>query len=181
VVDPGPPFTLVAGALDHGPPTLGWRLEEPDGRRMLPDRLAALGVAGETIGRLQREGSIEDGGRRVTLDEVSEPRPGQRFAFLMDTRLCDTAFELAEGTDMLVCESTFSTADEALAHAWGHLTAAQAARIAATSGTQLLVLTHFSQRYPDESLLLDEAREVFPNAVAARDLTRIPVPPRRGP
>jgi hypothetical protein len=66
VVDPGPPFTLVAGALDHGPPTLGWRLEEPERRRMLPDRLAALGVTGEAVGRLQREGSIEAGGRRVT-------------------------------------------------------------------------------------------------------------------
>jgi ribonuclease Z len=181
VVDAGPPFALVAGALDHGPPTLGWRLEEPDGRRMLPDRLAALGVAGEAIGRVQREGSIEADGRRVTLDEVSEPRPGQRFAFLMDTRLCDTAFELAEGADMLVCESTFSSADEDLARAWGHLTAAQAARIAAASGARLLVLTHFSQRYPDESLLLDEAREVFPNVAAAQDLTRIPVPPRRRP
>src|SRR5438093_490026 len=42
-VDPGPPFTLVAGTLAHGPPTLGWRLEEPEGRRMLPDRLSALG------------------------------------------------------------------------------------------------------------------------------------------
>ena len=178
-VDPGPPFTLVAGALDHGPPTLGWRLEEPDGRRMLPDRLAALGVAGEAIGRLQREGSIVAGGRRITLDEVSELRPGQRFAFLMDTRLCDTAFELAHDADMLVCESTFTTADEDLAFAYGHLTTAQAARIAATSGARLLVLTHFSQRYGDESLLFNEAREVFPDTVAARDLARIPVPPRR--
>ena len=61
---------------------------------------------------------------------MSAPRPGQRFAFLMDTRLCDTAFELADGADMLVCESTFSSADEDLAHAYGHLTAAQAAHIA---------------------------------------------------
>jgi ribonuclease Z len=118
-------------------------------------------------------------GRRVSLHQTSTTRPGQRFAFLMDTRLCDAAFALAEGADMLVCESTFLSADERLARAYGHLTAAQAGRIAAESGVRLLVLTHFSQRYPDESVLLEEAREVFPDAVAARDLARIPVPSRR--
>ena len=96
----------------------------------------------------------------------------------MDTRLCDAAFELAEGVDMLVCESTFLGADEDLARSYGHLTAAQAARIARDAGARLLVLTHFSQRYPDPSPLVDEARAVFPEVVAARDLDRIPVPRR---
>ena len=45
VVDPGPPFELVAKRLDHLPDTLGWRLEEPVGRTMLPDRLQAAGKA----------------------------------------------------------------------------------------------------------------------------------------
>jgi ribonuclease Z len=52
----------------------------------------------------------------VSLEQVSEPRRGQRFAFIMDTRLCDAAFALADGADMLVCESTFADAEAALAH-----------------------------------------------------------------
>jgi ribonuclease Z len=179
VVAGGPPFTLVAGRLEHQIETYGWRLEEPDGRRMLPDRLAALGVEGPDIGTLQREGAVRGaGGRRVTLAEVSEHRPGQRFAFVMDTGLCDAAFALAEGADLLVCEATFLTADADLAHRYRHLTAAQAARIAAESGARRLVLTHFSQRYPDEAAILAEAREVFPDCVVARDLMRVPVPRR---
>ncbi|HWD09626.1 MAG TPA: MBL fold metallo-hydrolase, partial [Actinomycetota bacterium] len=55
---------LVAGALCHRTDTFGWRLEEPDGVRMLPDRLAALGVEGPEIGRLAREGSVVGGGGR---------------------------------------------------------------------------------------------------------------------
>jgi ribonuclease Z len=110
---------------------------------------------------------------------VSEHREGQAFAFVMDTALCDAAFELAHGVDMLVCESTFLAAEEDLAAEAGHLTAAQAARIAAESGVRLLVLTHFSQRHPDERVYLDEALEVFPHVVAVRDLDRIPLPPRR--
>ena len=82
-----------------------------------------------------------------SLEEVSEPRRGQRFAFIMDTRLCDGAFALADGADMVVCESTFADAEAALAREYGHLTARQAGRIAAESGARLLVLTHFSQRY----------------------------------
>jgi ribonuclease Z len=174
-----PPFAVVARPLAHGVETLGWRLEEPAGRRMLPDRLAALGVRGPDVGRLQRQGAIEVGGRRVALGEVSAPRPGQRVAVVMDTGLCDAAFELAEAADLLVCESTFLSQDEALARDYGHLTAAQAARIAAEAGARRLVLTHFSQRYPDEQAFLEEARPIFPEVVVAHDLLRVPLPPRR--
>jgi ribonuclease Z len=174
-----PPFELSGRRLDHEPETIGWRLREPDGRSMLPERLAALGVHGPDVGRLRRDGAIELAGRRVTLEQVSVARRGQRVAFVMDTRLCDATFALAEGVDLLICEATYTRADEGLAAAHRHLTAAQAARIAAESGARQLVLTHFSQRYADVSVLLDEAMEVFPATVAARDLQRVPLPPRR--
>ncbi|HTT53610.1 MAG TPA: ribonuclease Z [Streptosporangiaceae bacterium] len=186
VLAPGPlatteAFSLEARALSHSVPTFGYRLAEPDGRRMLPDKLAALGIMGPDVGRLKERGELMAGGRRVTVTEVSQPRPGQRFAFVMDTRLCDAAFELADRADMLVCESTFADADAALAREWGHLTASQAGRIGAESRARLLVLTHFSQRYGpgDEQRLAGEAAGAFGGQVVlARDLTRIPVPPR---
>ena len=180
-VTDGPAFRLEARALEHSAPAVGYRLAEPDGRRMLPDRLAARGITGPDIGRLQREGRLETGGRVVTVEEVSEPRRGQRFAFIMDTRLCDAAFALADQADMLVCESTFADAEADLAHDYGHLTAGQAGRIAAESGARLLVLTHFSQRYESTGVerLADEAASAFGGQVVlARDLDRVPVPPR---
>ena len=179
-----PAFRLDARPLSHSTPTFGYRLAEPDGRRMLPDRLAALGIAGPDIGRLQREGSLVTGGRPVTLEEMSEPRRGQRFAFIMDTRLCDAAFALADQADMLVCESTFAETEAALARDYGHLTAGQAGRIAAEAGARLLVLTHFSQRYDpaDGQRLAGEAASAFGGEVVlARDLSRIPVPTRALP
>jgi ribonuclease Z len=181
-VDPGPePFALLAARLDHRADTFGWRLVEPDGRRMLPDRLEAAGIAGPDVGRLQREGSLVTGdGRTVTLNAMSEHRPGQIFAFVMDTRLCDGAVALAEGADLLVCESTFLERDADLAAAYGHLTAAQAARLAVEAGARQLVLTHFSQRYPDDADFAAEAGEIFPDVVVVKDLDRVPVPPRAG-
>jgi ribonuclease Z len=110
---------------------------------------------------------------------MSAPRPGQVFAFVMDTRLCDGARALAAGADLLVCESTFLERDADLAAAYGHLTAAQAARLAVEAGARRLVLTHFSQRYPDDAVFAAEAGEIFPDVVVVRDLDRVPVPPRR--
>jgi ribonuclease Z len=174
-------FRLEARALSHSVPTVGYRLVEPDGRRMLPEKLAALGITGPDIGRLQREGRLAAGGRTVRLEQVSEPKPGQRFAFIMDTRLCDAAFALADRADMLVCESTFADAEAGLARDYGHLTAGQAGQIAAQAGARLLVLTHFSQRYEsgDDGRLAAEAATAFGGEVVlARDLDRIAVPAR---
>jgi ribonuclease Z len=171
--------TLEARRLDHPVESFGYRLVEPEGRRMLPDRLAAAGVAGPDVGRLQRDGVLEAGGRSVRLAEVSAPRRGQRFAFAMDTRLCDAVFALADGADLLVIESTFLEEDAALAARYGHLTARQAGTVAAESGVRRLVLTHFSQRYPDPDRYRVEAAAVFAgDLVVAADLDRVPVPAR---
>jgi ribonuclease Z len=178
-VDRAPPFSLSAGRLEHGVEVFGWRLEEPDGRRMVPELLEERGIAGPDVGVLQRNGAIEAGGRRVGLDEVSEVRPGQSFAFVMDTRICDAAIELARDVDMLVSESTFASAEAPLAEEYGHMTATQAATVAKQAGVRLLVLTHYSQRYPDIAPLLAEAQSVFANTVAAKDLETIPLPARR--
>jgi ribonuclease Z len=51
--------------------------------------------------------------------------------------------------------------------------------VARQSGVRTLVLTHFSQRYPDASRFLDEARPHFDGEIViAEDLMRVPVPPR---
>ncbi|TDC40727.1 ribonuclease Z [Micromonospora sp. KC213] len=172
--------TLETRRLRHPVETYGYRLVEPDGRRTLPEKLAAYGITGPAVGELLRVGHLDRDGRRVTRDEVSVTRPGQRFAFVMDTGLCDAVYALAEHADLLVIESTFLASEAALAAEVGHLTAAQAARVATESQVRTLVLTHFSQRYADPRRFADEAREHFTgDLVIAEDLTTVPVPPRR--
>ena len=48
-------------------PAFGYRLVEPDGRRMLPDKLLALGITGPDVGLLKQQGELVAGGRRVTV------------------------------------------------------------------------------------------------------------------
>ena len=181
VLADGPAFRLEARPLSHRVPAVGYRLAEPDGRRMLPAELAARGIAGPDIGRLQRDGKLERNGTWTSLADVSAPRRGQKFAFIMDTRLCDAAFELAADADLLVCESTFADADAALADSYGHLTAGQAGQIAAAAGARHLVLTHFSQRYDGTAtaqLLRDASAAYDGDITLAADLDRIEVPHR---
>jgi ribonuclease Z len=174
--------TLVARRLRHRVDAYGYRLVERDGRRMLPERLAAHGIAGPAVGRLQREGMLDVGGTTVSLADVSEVRRGQVFAFVMDTAWCDAAVELAAGADLLVCESTFLQADAELAVRYGHLTAREAGRLAHEAGARRLLLTHFSARYTDPSAFADEAATEFPgDIVVAADLVRVAVPPRVTP
>ncbi|WP_129309241.1 ribonuclease Z [Streptomyces sp. L2] len=172
-----PSYTLEARKLSHPVESYGYRLTEPDGRRMLPERLAAHGVKGPDVGRIQREGRLGD----VTLEQVSEVRRGQRFAFVMDTRLCEGVHALAEDCDLLVIESTFLDEDAGLAADHGHLTAGQAAGVARDAGVRHLVLTHFSQRYADPVEFERQARAAgFEGELTvARDLDRVPVPKRR--
>ncbi|MEU9410528.1 ribonuclease Z [Streptomyces sp. NPDC048281] len=175
-----PAYTLEARRLSHPVESYGYRLTEPDGRRMLPERLAAHGITGPDVGRIQHEGVLGD----VTLDEVSEVRRGQRFAFVMDTRLCDGVHALAEGCDLLVIESTFLDEDAGLAADHGHLTAGQAAAVARDAGVRHLVLTHFSQRYaepenPESFERQARAAGYAGELTVARDLLRVPVPKRR--
>ncbi len=172
-------FRLVSRSLDHTVPAVGWRLEEPARRHLLPERLAALGIRGASAGELERQEWVRVGGRRVDLEEVSEVRPGQVFAFVMDTRRCDAIVELARDADLLVCEATFLDGEEERAADFGHLTARQAAELAAQAGARRLVLTHFSARHPRSDDFANQAREVLDDVVAPDDLTWVAVPPRR--
>ncbi|MGW6782145.1 ribonuclease Z [Streptomyces sp. NPDC054987] len=172
----GASYVLETRRLSHPVESFGYRITEPDGRRMVPEQLARHGIKGPDVGRIQREGRLGE----VTLEDVSEPRPGQRFAFVMDTRLCPGVDELAEGCDMLVIESTFLDEDERLATDHGHLTAGQAARVARDAGVRHLVLTHFSQRYTDPAEFERQARAAgFEGELTvAADLMRVPLPKR---
>ncbi|MFC4561739.1 ribonuclease Z [Nocardiopsis mangrovi] len=179
----GSGLTLTARRLTHRIETYGYRLAEPDGWRMLPERLAARGITGPDIGILEREGRVRDAeGSWVGREECAVPRRGQVFAFAMDTAYCEAAVQLAEGADLLVIESTYLDSEAGFAASRGHLTAAQAARIAERAGVRTLVLTHISERYEeadDERFVAEASARFGGDVVLAADLATIPVPRRR--
>lgn len=171
-------YSLMAHALDHTVPTVGFRLEESRGLRFVSEKLEQAGVRGPMVGELQRKGSIQSGGRQVRLEEVTVPREGNVFAFVMDTRPCPGAAALAKDADLLVMEATYASEHEGLAKSYFHSTARDAAKMAESAGVRMLAITHFSQRYPDAMQHLADARELFPDVIALNDLDRITIPRR---
>lgn len=170
--------SLVATPLDHRVPAIGYRVQEPTTTRFVPALLERAGLSGPIVGRLQAEGRVHVDGRVVHLDDVSEQVVGQSMAFVMDTRVCDAAAELLADVDLGVVEATFRLGDEELADRYGHMTADQAGRLAAAAGVRRLVVTHFSQRYPDTEGFGLEAGRHHDDVIAAVDLGRIAVPDR---
>ncbi|MCP5492475.1 MAG: ribonuclease Z [Chlamydiales bacterium] len=165
-------FTIEAQFLDHGVDNLGYRLKEDDQLKFDRAKLNAHGVKGPLVRQLQDQGHVEIGGKTVTLEDVSWLRQGDIFAYVIDTRPCKNAIHLARDASMLLCESTFLSDSADLARKYHHMTATEAAQIASQAHAKQLILTHFSARYLDEEVFAEEARKIFPNAYAAKDLRR---------
>jgi ribonuclease Z len=171
-------YALKSFPLEHSAPAVGYRLEERAKRRFLPEKLGAMGIHGPMVGELERNGMIRHQGKVVRLEEVTVSRQGSAFAFVMDTRPCQGALELAKNADLLVMEATFVSEHQDLAGLYFHSTAEDAARIALKAGAHKLALGHFSQRYGDTQQHLAEAGKIFPNVVVLNDLDCIDIPRR---
>jgi len=130
-------------------------------------------MAGPLMGKLQRNLPVEFNGRTVTPKEATVLVPGKKVVYLSDTGYCNNAVRLAEDADLLISEATFSSELEGKADEYHHLTAKQAASVAKQANVKRLVLTHFSQRFPDTGPLVAEARDLFPSVEGAEDFMRI--------
>lgn len=175
VIDEGQ-FKIEAAFLSHGVENIGWRITEPDMRKFDPSKLEAAGVRGPMVRELHQVGQVMVDGRLVTLDDVSQIRKGDSISVVIDTRYCKEAVDIARGAKILLCESTYLEEHRDLAYRHYHLTAKQAARIAEEAHAEKLILTHYSARYLHTTDFQNEAREVFENAYAARDLDVFPFP-----
>ncbi len=167
-------FRIEAAFLDHGIENVGWRVTEPDTIKFDKEKLRELGVEGPAVRALEQNGSLEIGGRKIRLEDVSHLRPGDTFAYVVDTRPCAGALRTAKGAKLLLCESTYLDEERALANEYHHMTAKQAAELAKEAGAHTLVLTHFSARYRDTEPLGREAASIFPRVFVAEDFKRIP-------
>ena len=175
-------YSIASYAAHHrGATALGFAIVE-DARRGRFDVELAREMQipeGPLWGRLHKGETVtlEDGRVVASSTLVGAARTGRTVVYTGDTRPCDATVAIARSADVLVHEATFGDEEAERATETGHSTAREAAEIAARAGVRRLVLTHVSARYSrDTSELEQQAREVFPATVFARDGLEIDVP-----
>ncbi len=166
-------FQLAAFPVTHrGPGNFGFIFQEKARRPFLVDRAEALGLpAGPERARLVRGEAVTlADGRIIRPDDVLGPaRPGTKLVFVGDAARTDDLLEPARRADALVIEATYTQLEADVAREFGHLTARQAAELAAAAEVRHLILHHISRRYT-EADILEEAAAIFPRTTVARDL-----------
>jgi ribonuclease Z len=161
----------------RGTDSFGFAFAEKPRRHLRADRLAALDVPPGPARRklLRGEVVVLNNGRRVMPDDVATPpQPGPRVVVVGDAACAEELLEEVRTADALVIEATFLERDADKAAERGHLTAAQAARLAAAAEVGALHLTHLSGRYRHTEIEA-EARAFFSAAAVARDFDRVTV------
>ena len=110
------------------------------------------------------EGEVIANSRLTTPAE-----PARSYAYCSDTRYIKTLHELVKGVSTLYHESTYAAEDAERARLYWHSTSQDAAKVARDASVGKLLLGHFSARYNNESQLLEEAKEIFPNSYLTRE------------
>src|SRR6185436_11460747 len=156
-------FRLYAFPVQHrGTGCFGFAFEEKAHRPFLVERAEALGVPAGPIRRHLVAGEtveLPDGRRIGPEDVLGPPLPGARLIHVGDCGETADLIEVARGAEALVIESTYLEVEAEMARDFGHLTAAQAARLAREAGVKQLYLTHLSRRYRERDVL-EEAQKI---------------------
>lgn len=165
-------FSLSAVPVNHrGPDCYGFVFEEKPHSPFLADKADELGVPfGPERSRLVRGEAITlADGRVIQPDDVlGKALPGTKYVHIGDVGQTDNLLDACRDADALVIESTYLSADKELAQQFGHLTAADAARLAREAQVKTLLLTHLSRRYFVRDVR-QEAQAIFPHTYVAND------------
>lgn len=115
-------------------------------------------------------------GTIVPNDRLTTPSaPSRRYAYCSDTIYHRPIIELIKGVDLLFHEATFTQSEAQRAKETHHTTAEQAGMIARDAEVKQLLIGHFSARYEDEDILLQEAEAVFPNTLLAKENLKVTI------
>jgi len=166
-------MTISAFPVIHrGPGCFGYLFQEKSRRPFLAEEAERLGVPRGPERRLLVQGqaiTLPDG-RVIRPEQVLGPEiRGTKLVHVGDAGRVDNLIQVCQGADALIIEATYLSREAEMAARFGHLTAAQAAELAAAAQVGTLFLVHISRRYSEREII-QEAREIFPRAIVPRDL-----------
>lgn len=164
--------TVETVPLQHRVPCCGYIFrEKPTLPHIRRDMIDFYGIPTSQINNIKNgaDWTTEDGDVIPNARLVEPAEPPRSYAYMSDTRYMPHLYERLKNVTTLYHESTYTTENEDRAKLYYHSTARQAATVARAAGVRKLILGHYSARYNDEKVLLDEAREVFPESYLSNE------------
>lgn len=157
-------LTVETIPLQHRLPCCGFLFREKAGKpHILRDMIDYYGIPTSQINNIKMgaDWTTEDGDIIPNNRLVSPADPARSYAYCSDTRYIPDLYKKVKGVCTLYHESTYLQENEERAKLYYHSTARQAATVAQKAGVGKLLLGHYSARYNNEQVLLDEAKSVF--------------------
>lgn len=166
-------MTVTTIPLKHRMPSCGFLFAEKQRpRHIIREMIDRYNIPLYEINRIKNGADYQTpDGECIPNDRLTTPADAvRRYAYCSDTLPLASVAEQVKGVNLLFHEATFADDGIARAKETYHTTAKQAARLAKDAQVGKLLIGHFSARYEDEQLLLDEAQSVFPNTQLAREI-----------
>lgn len=164
-------YRLKAFRVNHNVLCYGYTMEVDRAGKFDVERAKAAEIPQKYWGILQRGETLEHEGRVLTPDMVLGPaRKGLKLTYCTDTRPTESIKNNAEEADLFICEGMYGEKDkQKKAREYKHMTFYEAAELARDAKVKELWLTHYSPSLTRPEEYMNDVREIFPEAVAAKD------------
>ena len=170
--------SIYAIPLKHRIACCGYLFKEKEGlRHIIPEKIKAFEIPTSQINNIKAGlDYICPNGEIIKNDFLTTPPSHTRsYAYCSDTIFMQKNAEYLKDVDVLYHEATFSEEDKRLCKQTYHSTAKQAAELAQLANVGKLIIGHFSSRYDNENILLEESKCVFHNTILAEEGLRITI------
>ena len=164
-------YRLKAFRVNHNVLCYGYTMEVDRAGKFDVERATAAQIPQRYWGVLQKGETVEAEGQIYTPDMVLGPqRKGIKLTYCTDTRPTDSIRNNAKGSDLFICEGMYGEKDkQKKAKEYKHMTFYEAASLAKEADVGELWLTHYSPSLTRPEEYMDDVREIFPRAIAAKD------------
>ncbi len=171
-------YSVFSCRAEHSVLAFSYLFQEKDkaGRFNL-EKAKQLGIPeGKLWSQLQNGQDVKVGDKIIKSSEIlGEKRSGKKIGISGDTRPTKQLEKFFQNCDYLSFDSTFLDELKDKAVDTYHSTAKEAAIFAKNANVKNLILTHFSARYKDESVLVKEAKTIHNSVIGAKDLLEIEI------
>jgi ribonuclease Z len=168
-------FYLESEKMSHGIPTNAYSFVIKDKLRLDKKKIEKSKLPfGPLLKKLKEGENITYSGKKYLAKNFLYGEKGKKISFVLDTLFNERIIPFVKNSNLVICDSSFSSNLNEQAREHLHLTAKQCGEIAKKSKSQKLILTHISQRYENNSQeLLKDAKKEFKNVKIAEDFEEL--------